>query len=93
MRRTNGVLPSSTLICRYSRFRETGVPAHSLNSAAAASTLSRSGGWSTVHMARRYTDVVEGEDLRAAEHVDRLHEGGEEGVEAEPHVGQRSEAS
>jgi hypothetical protein len=46
-----------------------------------------------VHMARRYTDVVEGEDLRAAEHVDRLHEGGEEGVEAEPHVGQRSEAS
>jgi integrase len=50
-------------------------------------------GWSTVHMARHYTDVVAGEDLRAAEHVGRLLEGVEEGVEAEPQVGHRSEAS
>jgi integrase len=50
-------------------------------------------GWSTVHMARHYTDVVADEDLRAAEHVGRLLEGGEEGVEGEPQVGHRSEAS
>ncbi len=50
-------------------------------------------GWSTVHMARHYTDVVAGEDLRAAEHVGRLLEGGEESMAGEPHVGQRSEAS
>jgi integrase len=50
-------------------------------------------GWSTVHMARHYTDVVADEDLRAAEHLGRLLEGGEEGVEGEPQVGHRSEAS
>jgi integrase len=50
-------------------------------------------GWSTVHMARHYTDVVADEDLRAAEHVGRLLEGVEDGVEGAPHVGHRSEAS
>jgi integrase len=34
-------------------------------------------GWATVHMARHYTDVIVGEDLRAAEHIGRLLEGGE----------------
>ena len=29
-------------------------------------------GWSTVHMARHYTDGVEAEDRRAAEHIGRL---------------------
>ena len=29
-------------------------------------------GWSTVHMARHYTDGVPAEDRRAAEHIGRL---------------------
>jgi integrase len=29
-------------------------------------------GWSTVHMARHYTDAVDEEDRRAAEHLGRL---------------------
>ena len=51
-------------------------------------------GWSTVHMARHYTDVVAAEDLRAAEHVGRLLEGGESSAgEGVPHAGQRSKAA
>ncbi len=50
-------------------------------------------GWSTVHMARHYTDVIAVEDLRAAEHVGRLLEGGDPSAgEGAPHVGQQSEA-
>lgn len=49
-------------------------------------------GWSTVHMARHYTDVLADEDLRAAEHVGRLLNGDEKDLEGAPHVGQRSKA-
>jgi integrase len=51
-------------------------------------------GWSTVHMARHYTDVIAAEDLRAAEHVGRLLESGERSVgEGVPHAGQHPEAA
>ena len=48
-------------------------------------------GWSTVHMARHYTDVLAGEDLRAAEHIGRLL-GKVEKVEGagDPQTGQES---
>lgn len=44
-------------------------------------------GWSTVHMARHYTDVIEEEDRRAAEHIGCLLAGKESG---EPQTGQVS---
>jgi len=51
-------------------------------------------GWSTVHMARHYTGVVAAEDLRAAEHIGRLLEGGGGSAgEGVPHAGQRSKAA
>jgi hypothetical protein len=45
-------------------------------------------------MARHYTDVIVGEDLRAAEHIGRLLEG-EEGVAevGDPQTGQESAAA
>jgi integrase len=50
-------------------------------------------GWATVHMARRYTDVIAAEDLRAAEHVGRLLGGTEEdGADGVPQFGQQPEA-
>ena len=45
-------------------------------------------GWSTVHMARHYTDGVEEEDRRAAEHIGVLLSGDDIVLGAEPHVGQ-----
>ena len=47
-------------------------------------------GWSTVHMARHYTDGLEEEDRRAAEHIGVLLSGGV--VDAVPQVGQTPEA-
>jgi len=44
-------------------------------------------GWSTVHMARHYTDVIEEEDRRAAEHIGCLLAGEESD---EPQTGQTS---
>lgn len=44
-------------------------------------------GWSTVHMARHYTDVVPEADLLAAEHIGRLLDGGDSTTE--PQSGQR----
>jgi len=41
-------------------------------------------GWSTVHMARHYTDPLSGEDRRAAEHIGNLLDG---------HAGEESAAS
>jgi integrase len=50
-------------------------------------------GWSTVHMARHYTDVIADEDLWAAEHIGRLLEGAEQAEGAgEPQTGQESVA-
>jgi integrase len=37
-------------------------------------------GWATVHMARHYTDGIDEEDRRAAEHIGRLLRGDEVGV-------------
>lgn len=42
-------------------------------------------GWATVHMARHYTDGIDEEDRRAAEHIGRLLAGDESN---EPHAGQ-----
>jgi integrase len=47
-------------------------------------------GWSTVHMARHYTDSVEDEDRRAAEHIGALLAGDEP---LEPQVGHTSGAA
>jgi integrase len=47
-------------------------------------------GWSTVHMARHYTDGLEEEDRRAAEHMGVLLGGGV--VDAVPQVGQTPES-
>jgi integrase len=44
-------------------------------------------GWSTVHMARHYTDVIDEEDRRAAEHIGCLLDDVGKG---EPHAGQAS---
>jgi integrase len=50
-------------------------------------------GWATVHMARHYTDVIGGEDLRAAEHIGRLLEGVETAIGGgEPQTGHASAA-
>jgi integrase len=46
-------------------------------------------GWSTVHMARHYTDVIDEEDRRAAEHMGCLLAGEESD---EPHTGQTPSA-
>ncbi|MGH8980696.1 MAG: tyrosine-type recombinase/integrase [Acidimicrobiales bacterium] len=45
-------------------------------------------GWSTVHMARHYTDGVPAEDRRAAEHVGRLLAGAAD--TSPPHVAQKA---
>jgi integrase len=48
-------------------------------------------GWATVHMARHYTDVIAGEDLRAAEHIGHLLEGeGAAPGPTDPQTGQLS---
>lgn len=47
-------------------------------------------GWATVHMARHYTDGVEEEDRRAAEHVGRLLAGEDSRA---PQVGQSRDAA
>lgn len=41
-------------------------------------------GWSTVHMARHYTDAVPAEDRRAAEHIGRLLADEDAAMSAEP---------
>jgi len=50
-------------------------------------------GWSTIRMARHYTDGIATEDRRAAEHVARvLDAAADEGDVAAPHVGQPAPA-
>lgn len=51
-------------------------------------------GWSTVHMARHYTDAIPEEDRRAAKHVGRILAGvGADDASGEPQVGQKSSPS